>query len=200
MGPRYKKDQRDDAIKETRQIILHAAAEELAKKGFEGANVNHIAEAAGFSIGTFYNYFPSKRELMLAFIDEIGEKHVDYITTSVKNEIDLTERIDAFFESGFRFVRENFTESWAIYLTLNGPDPEFKRRLSQVYQPLYQLLVEDILKPGLARGIFREMVPESTAGLLMLIYLGTSSQLSPQGTHLVEAEQVAAFVKNALRP
>jgi AcrR family transcriptional regulator len=200
MVPRYKKEDRDDAIRETRGRILEAAAEEFSSKGYEGANVNHIAEAAGFSIGTFYNYFPSKRELMLAFIDEIGQKHVDFMTDLVKKQTDPTLRVEAFFEAGFTFVQTNLTEAWAIFITLNGPDEEFKNRLFQAYQPLFHLLSDEILEPGSSQGDFRQMDPESTSGLLMLIYLGTSSRISPEGKHWIGAEQVADFVKHALRP
>ena len=70
MAPRHRKAIRDDVMQETRQLLLEASAGEFARHGFDGANVNRIARAAGFSIGTVYNYFPSKQELMLAFIDE----------------------------------------------------------------------------------------------------------------------------------
>ena len=62
MMVRHKETVRDEIMSATRQQLLAAAAQEFAEKGFVGANVNRIANAAGFSIGTFYNYFPSKRD------------------------------------------------------------------------------------------------------------------------------------------
>jgi AcrR family transcriptional regulator len=196
---RHKKTVRDEIMSETRQQLLAAAAQEFAREGFVGANVNRIANAAGFSIGTFYNYFPSKRDLMVAFIDEIGQLHVDFMVDQVKQEADPCRRMEAFFKSGFVFVEIHLTQSRAIFNTLNGPDEEFKLRLYQVYQPLFQLLSDDILAPGIAQGDFRQVDQGATAGLIMLIYLGTGSQFGSEGALWLDPMQVADFVLQALR-
>lgn len=196
---RHKKGDRDEIMSGTRQQLLSAAAEEISREGYVGANVNRIAESAGFSIGTFYNYFPSKRELMLAFIDEMGQQHVDFIVGQVKQEEDPSQKMRAFFEAGFAFVEAKVTQARAIFNTLNGPDEEFKLRLYQIYQPLFQLLEDDILALGMEKGVFRQVDQDSTAGLVMLIYLGTGSQFSPKGNLWLEPAQVAGFVLHALR-
>ncbi len=198
MAARHKKDNRDQVMRETRQMLLQAAAEEFAREGYNGANVNRIANVAGYAIGTFYNYFPTKRELMLAFIDETGKMHVDFIMERVKQEIDPRRRMEAFYQAGFAFVEAHVTKSRAIFNTLNGPDEEFKLRLYQAYLPLFQMLGDDILRPGITQGIFREIEPESTAGLLMLIYLGTASQLGPEGKPWLDHKQVVDFVLHSL--
>src|SRR5258706_12398395 len=46
--------------------ILEAARKIFAKKGYEAATVDDVAEAAGVAKGTLYLYFRSKRELYLA--------------------------------------------------------------------------------------------------------------------------------------
>ncbi len=186
-------------MQETRRLLLEAAAEEFAQNGYNKANVNRIAEAAGFSIGTVYNYFPSKRDLMFAFIDETAQRHVDYVIDQVKLEKDPGKRLDAFFKAGFEFVETHTTQSRAIFNTLNGPDEEFKLRLFQGYQPLFQLLSDDVIGPGIAQGDFRKVDPVATSGLLMLIYLGTGSQFSPEGKLWMSPDQVADFVLHALR-
>lgn len=40
--------------------ILQAAAQVLAREGYERATTNHVAEVAGVSIGTLYQYFDDK--------------------------------------------------------------------------------------------------------------------------------------------
>jgi AcrR family transcriptional regulator len=47
----------------TRSLLLDAAAEAFARKGFAGASVEDIAETAGFSTGALYSNFGSKDEL-----------------------------------------------------------------------------------------------------------------------------------------
>jgi len=198
MSQPQKKSQRSGSKQNTRQQLLEAAAEEFAQHGFQGANVNRIADIAGFSIGTVYNHFPSKRDLMLAFIEEIGKEHVNYIQDQVTLEADPKLRLRHFFKAGFAFVQTNLQKARAIFNTLNGPDEEFRQCLFEAYAPLFALLSEQIIQPGIENGDFREEIPPSTAGLIMLVYLGTGSQFNPGRTHWIESDAVADFILQAL--
>jgi AcrR family transcriptional regulator len=53
--------------------ILEAAARVFAASGYAGATTNHIARRAGVSIGSLYEYFPSKDAILVALV----ERHVD---------------------------------------------------------------------------------------------------------------------------
>jgi AcrR family transcriptional regulator len=46
--------------------ILEAAAQVLQRCGAEGFNTNAVAERAGVSIGTLYQYFPDKDAILVA--------------------------------------------------------------------------------------------------------------------------------------
>ncbi len=197
--PRYKKTERDGAMSDTRRMLLEAAAEEFAREGFAGANVNRISRAAGFAKGTVYNYFDSKRALMLALIDETAEAHIGYLVEQVLREDDPQRRLERFYQAGFDWVSDNPARAWTIFTTLNGPDAEFKLHIYQAYQPMFQLVGSDIIAAGVERGVFRQVDPDATALLLMTIYLGTSSQLSEQGRPWMDAAQVADFALHALR-
>ncbi|NBB46667.1 TetR family transcriptional regulator [Rhizobium sp. CRIBSB] len=48
------------------ETILEAAARILEKDGFEGLTTNAIAERAGISIGSLYEYFPNKEAILVA--------------------------------------------------------------------------------------------------------------------------------------
>ncbi len=49
-------------------VIVEAAARILERDGFAGFNTNAVAEKAGVSIGSLYQYFPSKNALLSALI------------------------------------------------------------------------------------------------------------------------------------
>jgi AcrR family transcriptional regulator len=51
---------------QTIQTLFKAAAQILDKEGEAGLSTNKVAAAAGFSIGTLYQYFPSKEVLVRA--------------------------------------------------------------------------------------------------------------------------------------
>src|SRR5207237_2583883 len=57
----------------TRTALVEAAADVFAKRGFDAASLEEIAEAAGFSRGAIYSNFGSKEELMLAVVERYNE-------------------------------------------------------------------------------------------------------------------------------
>ncbi len=53
----------------TVDALVEATARILVREGFEKASTNRIAEVAGVSVGSLYQYFPSKEALVAAVID-----------------------------------------------------------------------------------------------------------------------------------
>jgi AcrR family transcriptional regulator len=50
----------------TRDLIFEAAAQILEREGERAFNTNRLAERAGVSVGTIYQYFPNKEAVLLA--------------------------------------------------------------------------------------------------------------------------------------
>jgi AcrR family transcriptional regulator len=55
---------------ETRRALLDVAATLFAEKGYHATSVPDIVHAAGVGHGTFYEYFRSRRAILLALTDE----------------------------------------------------------------------------------------------------------------------------------
>jgi AcrR family transcriptional regulator len=54
----------------TRHQLLEAAARVYARRGFEVATLDEVAEEAGYTKGAVYDHFGSKEKLLLALLDE----------------------------------------------------------------------------------------------------------------------------------
>ncbi|MCD4687451.1 MAG: TetR/AcrR family transcriptional regulator [Anaerolineae bacterium] len=184
----------------TRERLLAAAADEFAREGYVGANINRISAAAGFAKGTIYNYFPSKQALMLTLIDEIAVLHGDIIHTEIEQHTTPSTQLKAFFQGGFMFVQAHPPQARVVINAIYGPDPTFVARVHQAYAPLYDLLINGILAAGVARGDFRPIDTDPTAGLLMTVYLGSCALLMPDGSLPLDVQQIMAFVLDGLRP
>ena len=70
--PRRKAKQ--DRARETVGVVLEAAARVLARHGYAGATTNRIAEAAGVSVGTVYEYFANKEAVFEALVEREMEE------------------------------------------------------------------------------------------------------------------------------
>ncbi len=55
------------------ELIFEASIRILNKQGLEGLTTNRIAEVAGVSIGTLYQYFSNKQEILAA----LGKREID---------------------------------------------------------------------------------------------------------------------------
>jgi len=67
----------------TVDALLEATARILIREGFDKASTNRIAEVAGVSVGSLYQYFPGKEALVAALID----RHNQEIMRLVKGEL-----------------------------------------------------------------------------------------------------------------
>ena len=63
----------------TRGRLLEAALREVRRNGFRATSVNDILASTGLTKGAFYHYFPSKRALGVAIIDEVLLANVDAV-------------------------------------------------------------------------------------------------------------------------
>jgi AcrR family transcriptional regulator len=65
-----RKAPRQSRAQETVKAILQAAAETIAEHGFAATTTNKIAERAGVSIGSLYQYFPNKTAILVRLLEE----------------------------------------------------------------------------------------------------------------------------------
>ena len=67
----------------TVDALIEATARILVKEGFDKASTNRIAEVAGVSVGSLYQYFPGKEALVAA----VAERHRQEIMQTVRGEL-----------------------------------------------------------------------------------------------------------------
>jgi AcrR family transcriptional regulator len=67
----------------TVDALLEATARVLMKEGYDRASTNKIAAVAGVSIGSLYQYFPSKEALVAAVID----RHTQQVSQVIRNAL-----------------------------------------------------------------------------------------------------------------
>jgi AcrR family transcriptional regulator len=105
-----------------REALLVAAEEVFAAKGYHGASLDDIAQAAGVSKALIYEHFASKRELhaslVTAHVEEIFRRLEANAETGTTGEERLRGGIDAFLS----FVEEH-REAWRA-LFRDAADPE----------------------------------------------------------------------------
>jgi AcrR family transcriptional regulator len=77
----------------TRNLLLDAAKEVFAQRGFEGASLEEIAEAAGYTRGAIYKHFSGKEELFLAVNKRYNEGFLQGFADNIDPSVPL-EQLD----------------------------------------------------------------------------------------------------------
>ena len=103
---RGSKPVRDPAA--TREKLIHAAAHEFNRQGFEGTDTNRIARIAGFAPQTFYRHFDDKLAVFLAIYDRWWKSESDALVQAGGADLPSAEdaaRIALAFHTKWRGFR-----------------------------------------------------------------------------------------------
>jgi AcrR family transcriptional regulator len=73
-APAGRRTPTQERAQRTIQTIFEATAQIVESEGEDGLTTNKVAKKAGFSIGTLYQYFPSKEAIVLAMIHRHREQ------------------------------------------------------------------------------------------------------------------------------
>lgn len=101
----------------TVEAVLDAVVRILKREGFEALTTNRIAEVAGVSIGSVYQYFPDKRAIFAA----LHERHIREIDRLVESK--LMEHAGSPLDTLMRAMIEAMIDA-------HTPDPELYELLS----------------------------------------------------------------------
>ena len=121
---------------ERRRQVLDAALAVFSRKGFDRATIPEIAEEAGAAVGTIYNYFRSKRHLLISVIE-------DYLVTESPAALSRSLEGEDFEQAVYEIVHHRVT------VGLRNPDALWLLMLEVQRDPeLRELYVERVLRPG----------------------------------------------------
>jgi AcrR family transcriptional regulator len=97
-----RKSPRQRRSADTVETLLAAAARVLERESLAGFNTNRVAEVAGVSVGSLYQYFPNKSALIAALIDRQQSALAEHIEACVaaRSGGSLREALQALAEIG----------------------------------------------------------------------------------------------------
>ena len=188
----------DEQMREaTRRRILHEAASEFARLGFDQANINVIAEQAGIGKGTIYLYFENKRDLFLVMLRFIAREQLAAIRSALAPDGTLRQRLERLFRA-FAHLAEVESDSFNVYMSaLYGVNRAFQTEATKLLRD-YVAVIALMLEQSQARGEIHCQDVEATA--LMILSLTESYVLSAkvlgQSEHMLvqQAEPVAELI------
>jgi len=145
--PRTKKQFEEIRIK-TRQAILENALVLFAEKGFKGTSISDIAKAAGISKGLAYNYFSSKKELMVSVL-RLFEEEIGSLVIEVEKISDPYKKLKIIINQTFKMLEQDEI-FWRLYMNF-AFQPEVQEVAGEILDEFLRSLF------GAMEALFRQM-------------------------------------------
>src|SRR5258707_11495841 len=142
---------------EIRDRLFRAALNLFAKKGFAETTVEDITEAADVGKGTFFNYFPSKDHILLAF----GEMQLAKLEATIETARRTGEPMPEFLGSlGLRMTQEPTRNPAIIRALLQGylSTTPVREAMMDLQKRMHALLSQ-MIQLGQDRGEIRNDPP-----------------------------------------
>jgi len=147
---------RERRLEHTRSVLLDAAEEVFAEKGFMAASLDDIAGAAGYTKGAIYKHFATKEDLFLAVSDRYWRRYFDNFAEVMSTATQIGAReLDQIAARWRQLSRDRGAEhaalghEFTLYLLRN---PEARERVaakrSEVVEKLAKFIVEGIDRLG----------------------------------------------------
>jgi AcrR family transcriptional regulator len=147
---------RERRLERTRSLLLDAAEEVFAEKGFTPASLDDIARAAGYTKGAIYKHFATKEELFLAVSDRYWRRYFDNFAEVLSAATEVGSReLDDIAERWRQLSQDRGAEhaalghEFTLYL-LRNPDARERvaAKRSEVVEALAKFIVEGIDRLG----------------------------------------------------
>ncbi|MGN6695217.1 MAG: TetR/AcrR family transcriptional regulator [Aquihabitans sp.] len=132
---------------ETRALLLSAAAELFAQKGFHATAAEAVPTAADRTTGALYNHFGGKEGLLVGLLEQWIEQTIVDIAVSLEGETDLDGRLGALWDGVVRADSES-GDAWLLL--------EFELWLHAVRDPELGVVATErfrLMRAGLAGGL-----------------------------------------------
>lgn len=185
-------DRRQRRSAEIRERLFRAALDLFAQKGFAETTVEDITEAADVGKGTFFNYFPSKDHILLAF----GEMQLAKLESAIAAARQSNEPMPEFLRSlGVRMTQEPTRNPSIIRALLQAYLSTTPVRAAMVnLQHRMHVLHTQMIQLGQERGEIRSDLPAAEiAHVFRQTIFGTLLIWSLYGDATLHSRIEAAF-------
>ena len=142
---------------QARQKILLAAAQQFETQGFANTSIADIMQAANLGVGTFYNYFRSKEDVLLTLAKNLREDMEEKILQVGEINQSSAELLKLCCVCTAKLIDEN---RFILPLFLSASEHSDKpEQIPESLSPGFKELFDKIILRGQERGEFRDDVP-----------------------------------------
>jgi AcrR family transcriptional regulator len=160
---------------EKKERLIETAIEEFSKQSFKDASITKIAENAGVSKGSLYQYFDDKKDLYKYILDIAGDKKKEYLISWMHQlqHLDFIEIIRELYIKGIEFAFDNPKLAGIANNFMKEKDVKFKEEILGVGIERSNQFFEELIENAKKKGeVNREI--DTKVGAYIITNLSTS--------------------------
>jgi AcrR family transcriptional regulator len=157
-------------IENPRELILSEAKKMLYNEGYSRVSIRRIAKECGIAVGTIYNYFPTKKDLIIEMMTSYWEEFFYDIESIISSNEDFYIKLNKIFDILSAFIKR-FKEVWLSDEIYSSPDyieSGLKKEniyIDKLIKVIKKLLEEDIYNRS--DGNIKQIEPYKMASFIV---------------------------------
>lgn len=176
----------------TKDRILEAAKSRFHSRSYADVGIKEICDSAQIQKGSFYHFFPSKRDLVVAVIEEFAVDWADgFVAEAFDPELPPMERIDFLLDAAYFWQKAEKEKKGRmpgclfgnLALEVSTKDEVLRARLLAVFRHAktrFKDTLEEAIESGEIEAVNTELTAEAMLAFLEGIILLAKSQNDPE--------------------
>jgi TetR/AcrR family fatty acid metabolism transcriptional regulator len=159
-----------------KELIIDAAIQVFAEKGFYLAKVADVARQAGVADGTIYLYFKNKDDILISLFETKMEAILNRFRNIADSDESALIKIRRFIQLHFRLIEEDQKLAEVFKVELRQSAKFLKDYHNQKFIDFLSM-IGDILHDGQKNGVFR---PDFRINIMKLAIFGALDEIARQ--------------------
>lgn len=145
--------------------ISQAAVRVFSREGFHRARMKSIAQEAGVAVGTIYNYFKDKDDLLLSVFENGIRVRMGFLEELGHTSLPIRDQIQHLLESHFAQIREQQELAELILFERFHRGSRLRDRILTLQKTIIDQ-IEEFIRMGIGQGRVRPCQPQVVAQAL----------------------------------
>ena len=182
----------------TRKSLLEAAVNLFCQRGLEGASVDDVAQAAGYTKGAFYANFKSKEELFLVMLDERFSRELERLDAALAGTHEASEEAQAAATDFIHFAGDDdWPRLYFQFVAHAARDEEFRQELATRLHAMRERVAEIIHRWKAGYGVAPPLPVEDVTAMICFMADGflVDRMIEPELSEDMYPTMVSIFLR-----
>lgn len=165
-----------------KELIRQSAIKIIAREGYYNTTVSAIADEAEVAVGTIYNYFTDKREILNHIFEVEFDKRIKILQQLKKKDISLRKKLVTFLDRHFEHLSSN-PETMSVLIQESRTPRKHKLTAIDNFMDRLPKILAGIIEKSKEKGEIRSVDSELIAQIIFHAIRGGVMKIADDEEH-----------------